>query len=106
MFYKELLYKEESIRVQRFLTLKSRPLSGLYLDEKELKLELTYQSEESNKSRFITITVILLLNALFCCIPNSEITMIIVSLVGSLTQPLVIFVLPGYLYYRDERDNS
>ena len=86
--------------------MKNRPLSGLYINEKELKLELTYQDETTNRGRYITIISILLFNAGLCCIPNSQITSIIVALVGSLTSPLVIFVLPGYLFYKHAKDNN
>ena len=99
MFQKELRKKEESMRVQRYLTLKDRPLSGFYLDESQLKVELTYPDDEGNrKVRFWTILILLIINAGICMIPAST-TAIIVTLVGAFTSPLVTFILPGYLFY-------
>ena len=99
MFQKEVRNKDESMRVQRFLTLKDRPLSGMYLDESQLKVELTYPGERRNrKVRFWTLFVLLLVNVVISMIPMSSIA-IIVTLVGSYTSPLVIFMLPGYLFY-------
>ena len=99
MFQKEVRKKEESMRVQRFLTLKDRPLSGMYLDESQLKVELTYPGERRNrKLRFWTLFVLLLVNVVISMIPVSSIA-IILTLVGSYTSPLVIFMLPGYLFY-------
>ena len=97
MFRKELGSREESMRVQRFLALKDRPLS--YLEESQLKVELTYpEDREYRKARLWTIFIILLVNVILCMIPVST-TSIIVTLVGAFTSPLVIFMLPGYLFY-------
>ena len=99
MFQKELRSKEESMRVQRFLTLKDRPLSGFYLDESQLKVELTYPDDKDNrKEHFWTIFILLVVNACISMIPG-ESTAIIVTLVGAFTSPLVVFMLPGYLYF-------
>ena len=99
MFQKEVRKKDESMRVQRFLTLKDRPLSGIYLDESQLRVELTYPGERGNhKGRFWTLFTLLLVNVVISMIPMSTIA-IIVTLVGSYTSPLVIFMLPGYLFY-------
>ena len=48
--------------------------------------------------RFWTIFTILFVNVLICMIPVST-TSIIVTLVGAFTSPLVVFMLPGYLFY-------
>ena len=45
MLQKELRHKYESIRVQRYLQIKNRPLKGYYLDEKNNKVELTYPED-------------------------------------------------------------
>ena len=42
MFYQELLHKEESMRVERFLKIKDRPVSGItFVEQRELKVEFT-----------------------------------------------------------------
>ena len=87
------------MRVQRFLTLKDRPLSGLYLDENQLKVELTYpNAHETKKEHYWTVLLLLIINALICIVPAST-TSIIITLVGAFTSPLVVFILPGYLFY-------
>lgn len=87
------------MRVERFLALKDRPLSGIYLDESQLKVELTYPDDVKNrKVHFWTIFSLLLVNAFICMVPAST-TAIIVTLVGAFTSPLVVFMLPGYMFY-------
>ena len=71
----------------------------MYLDESQLKVELTYKEDgKYRKERLWTIFIILFFNVLLCMIPVST-TSIIVTLVGAFTSPLVIFILPGYLFY-------
>ena len=87
------------MRVERYLALKDRPLSGIYLDESQLKVELTYPDDENNRRQhFWTIFALLLMNAFFCMVPAGT-TSIIVTLVGAFTSPLVVFMLPGYMFY-------
>ena len=96
MFYRELRHKEESIRLERFLTLKDRPL--IYMDESQIKVELTYPQEVTRKGKITTMVILLSINTILCMIPLHT-TQIVVTLVGAFTSPLVIFVLPGYLFY-------
>ena len=64
-----------------------------------MKVELTYpEDKEYRKARLWTIFIILFFNVILCMIPVST-TSIIVNLVGAFTSPLVIFMLPGYLFY-------
>lgn len=44
------------------------------------------------------MTILLIINALLCMVPAAT-TAIIVTLVGAFTSPLVVFMLPGYLFY-------
>ena len=41
MFYQEWRHKEESMRVERYLAIKDRPLSD-FIDESQVRVELTY----------------------------------------------------------------
>lgn len=96
MFYRELRHKEESMRLERFLTLKDRPL--IYIDESQVKVELAYPDEVTRKGKFTTMVLLLSINTIICMIPLQT-TQIVVTLVGAFTSPLVIFVLPSYLFY-------
>lgn len=102
MFYRELFYKEESIRLTRFLKLKDRPLLSKHGTLSNRKIELSYTLENSSKGKTITISVLMLTNLILSEIPYMM-TQIIVSLVGSFTSPMVIFMLPGYLFYDHAR---
>ena len=86
----ELFRQAESCRVERFLAIKDRP--GV-----RDNLELTYE-DASQKGRVITIVLLLCLNMGLCMIKASTTSMLI-TVFGSFTSPLVIFALPGYLFY-------
>lgn len=98
MLYQEWKHKEESVRVERYLAIKARPLSGFFLDESQVKVELTYPRDVTRRGKCIIITVLLSFNTAICMIPFPT-TEIVVTLIGAFTSPLVIFVLPGYLFY-------
>ena len=103
MFYKELLHNDESKRVERFLALKDRPLS--MLDESQLKVELTYPNDPTQRGRFFTILILLTCNTGLCMLPYST-TQIIITMIGSITSPLVIFMLPGFLFYSHSKSTG
>ena len=105
MFYQELRNKEESMRVERYLAIKDRPLSGFFLNESQLRVELTYPSDVMRKGKTVTMIVLLVLNTIIVMIPFPS-TQIIVTLVGAFTTPLVIFILPGYLFYDQQRKSE
>ena len=106
MFINECRYKEESMRVERFLAIKNRPLGGYYFDSSQIKVDLSYPDNvHSKKGKFITILILMFVNLLFVLLPIS-ILGVIVTIVGAFTSPLVIFILPGYLYYNHACENQ
>ena len=97
LLYQEWRYKEESMRVERYLAIKDRPLSGLFLEESQVKVELTYP-RDMRKGKIVIMVLLLSLNTIICMIPYPT-TNIVVTLVGAFTSPLFQFIVPGYLYY-------
>lgn len=91
------------MRVERYLAIKDRPLTGM--EDRELVVELTYPNDVTTSGKYITVAILLTLNAAICSIPYS-LTSIIVTLVGAFTSPLVIFVIPGYLFYNYASKNE
>ena len=105
MFIRECRYKEESMRVERFLAIKNRPLGGYYFDTSQIKVDLSYpDGVHSRKGRIITVLILMFVNLLFVLLPIS-ILGVIVTVVGAFTSPLVIFILPGYLFYNHACEN-
>lgn len=49
--------------------------------------------------------LLLLINTCLCAIPHNS-TSTIVALIGAFTSPLVIFILPGYLFYNFASKNE
>ena len=99
MFYQELRHKEESMRVERFLKIKDRPLNGLsFVEQRELKVEFTRSNKVTPRGRMLIIVILLLSNTAISMVPPYA-NSIILNLVGAFTAPLVMFMLPGYLFY-------
>ena len=59
---------------------------------------MTYRRQVTRRNKFIIMLILLSINTILCIIPVST-TQIVVTLFGSFTSPLVIFVIPGYLFY-------
>lgn len=61
-------------------------------------MELTYPNTVTTRGKYLILVILLLINAAVCVAYYQLIT-IIVTLVGALTSPMVIFIIPGYLFY-------
>ena len=103
MFYKELLHKEESIRVQRFLTIKNRPIK--HIEQKEIRVTAAHEDPNSKAPKRWIIAILMFANALLC-MSSAATTDIVITAVGSFTSPLVLFVLPGFLFYHYSRQEN
>lgn len=68
MFYQEWRHKEESMRVERYLAIKNRPLSD-FIDESQVKVELTYPRQVTRRNKFVIMLILLGINTILCIIP-------------------------------------
>ena len=96
MLYGELCSKKESIRVEKFLKTKDR------LGE---DLGLKYD-DVSRKEKIITVVALILISAGLSLNPDPNTTQIVLTVIGAFTSPLIMFSLPGYLYYDYARKND
>ena len=96
MLVQELNSCEESRRVERYLMIKDRILSS-NLARSDLKVELP-SNQVSKRRKAVIYVSLFLLNYVLCIVPWTT-TWIFVTFIGSFSCPMVVFVLPPYLFY-------
>lgn len=98
ILYRELASKAESIRVEKYLTLRNRTFFNEELGNVVEKPQLM-REEYSNTARNVVISLILLFNA---CLYYAGPATFVIALIGSTTSPGCIFVLPGLLFFSNK----
>ena len=96
MLYREFWYKEESMRVERFLKIKDRFWQSQVTAD--LNIELDFYGATTKWPRVLIISGLITLNALLGMLAGSF-TMVVLTVVGALSSPIVLFFLPGYLFF-------
>ena len=68
------------------------------IEQREVRVTAAHEDPNSKAPKSLIIAVLMIANALLC-MSSAATTDIVITAVGSFTSPLVLFVLPSYLFY-------
>ena len=85
------------------MTIKNRPLRQI--DHNSIRVMAAHEDPNSKAPKRWIIAGLMVANALLC-MTSTATTDIVITAVGSFTSPLVLFVLPGYLFQNYSRQEN